>query len=1024
MKCDRKQRIKLLIERMPRLFYTPLETIELSGAVTTDHLNLDEARSLSFEPMPPGTRWGKKWDYAWFKAEVTLPESSKGKRIDFCPGTGIDSAIYINGNATGARDYCHREVTLSRKATPGATFEIMIETYAGHGYRAICGGGPLPYDEEFIPADHSPKAVEPSSVGIWHEPLFQLWMDCMTLEKLSESLPDTLLRYQEINQALYEMTLVFDLELPHSEMLKTVAEARAILKPVLECHNGSTAPTYYCFGHSHLDVAWCWPLRETESKATRTFGTQLALMNEYKEMTYLQSQPHLYWMVKNKHPKLYARIKKAVKQGRWIPEGGMWVEPDANMTGGESLIRQCVHGKRFFRDEFNIQSRLLWMPDVFGCTASLPQIMKGCELDYFSSHKMFWGVGRRETFPYQSFWWRGIDGTEIFAHLHNQYNSEVDPHTLVDKWNTRQKQEGLTSRLVPYGWGDGGGGPTREHLEYLRRQQDLEGSPRCKNSHPLDFFHGEEEKQTDWMPTYVGELYLQTHQGTYTTQAATKKGNRQSEFALREAEMWTVAAANSAQTPYPLATFDSLWKKVLLNQFHDILPGSSIARVHEEAEADYAHVISSCKTIIDESTGSLISSEKETVTVFNSLSWQRNAMIVLPDGFTGASTDDGEVLPVQTIDGRTCVQVAEIPSCGWQPLRNSKPVKVQNELKVSQKSLENSLLRISINAKGELTSIFDKELGLELADAPCNQFMLFKDVPYSFDAWNIDAPYKDCPVPLNGKATITVKDRGPLVASVVVERPLHNSTLRQEIRLSAKSRRIEFETWIDWQERHKLLKVGFPVTIVTDEALHEIQFGHIARPNHASTDQDAAKYEVCQQKWTALCENSHGVALLNDCKYGIGVDDNTMHLTLLKSPLAPAARADIGSNHFTYAFYAWKGSFAESDVIQEGYALNAPVTVASGHTAANSLLRVDQPNIIIESVKAAEDGSGDIVLRLYESKRMHTRCVLSTTLPVTKASETNMLEEKGSALDLKKGDLELTFRPFEIKTVRMKVRAK
>lgn len=991
---DWEQRIQQWIDTLPRLFYEPLGALPLEAHFTHGQCSLAEAAGKAFAPIAAGTRWGSKWEYGWFRTSVKLPKQAAGKRIAFRSGAGSECAIFVDGKAAGAWDREHKEITLTRKGVAGIRYEILIEAYGGHGQTPV-GCGPVLDGECVIP--ETPKkqvTVGETTFGIWHEAVYQLWMDCITLWGMLPKLPQDSLRVQEVENGLIEMTLAVDLELPLDELLKTVAKGRRLLKPLMTCTNGTTAPNFYCTGHSHIDVAFLWPIRETESKCIRTFGTQLAMMDEYRDMTFIQSQPYLYTSVKENNPELYSRIKKAVKQGRWIPEGGMWVEADSNIPGGESLIRQFLYGKRFFQEEFGVDNHLLWLPDVFGYSGALPQIMRGCGVDYFATCKLSWAVGRHQPFPYHSFWWQGIDGTKVFAHVYTDYASTVDSGTMIERWNSRRQREKLTARLVPYGHGDGGGGPTRDHLEFIKRQRDLEGAPRLRHCSPLDFFR-EEEKKPEWMPTYVGELYFQNHRGTYTSQAKTKQGNRKSEFALREAELWAAVASLQAGKPYPLAELETLWKKVLLNQFHDIIPGSSIARVHEEAEREYATVIEGAAEVSAGATKALTGKSRKAITVFNSLSWKRDALVALPEKMKGAATETGETLPSQVLDGRTVVQVRDIPSCGWLSLKAAEPVSGPNPLKATPTLLENEHLRIRINNRGELTSIYDKDHQRELAGGICNQFALYKDIPFNFDCWNIDVSYRDCPVPLQEKATVTVKAKGPVVAILSVKRRLNKSTLTQEIRLEAGSRTVEFVTTVDWQEKHKLLKVNFPVSIHATESLHEIQFGHLARPTHESTNHAAAQFEVCQQKWTGLCDNGHGVALLNDCKYGISVQDNVMGLTLLKSGLAPDMHADIGEQSFTYAFYAWDGPFAESDVVQQGYELNTPVLSARGAAETTSLLSLNQPNIIVESVKLAEDGSDDIIVRLYESSRKETRTVLTTHLPVAQVLQTTMLEQGG-----------------------------
>ncbi len=997
--------------------YVPLGEMPVSGFITREQLTVEEAAGREFTPMPPGTKWGAKWEYGWFKGEVTLPPEAAGKRIVLMPDVGGESAVYVNGIAVGAIDHHHREITLTTDGVPGERYEIMIECYAGHGPR-VSGRGPVPIWQETVP-EPPPTQVEvgKSTFGIWQEEVFQLALDVETLYEVRDNIDPESLRVAEIDAGLRDFTLIVDLELPREEMLETVRAARERLRPLLECVNGSTAPTLYAFGHAHIDVAWLWPLAETERKCVRTFANQLTLMQEYPEYKFLQSQAHLYWMVKNHYPRLYRRIKDAIATGQFMPEGGMWVEADTNVTGGESLIRQFIHGKRFFREEFGVECELLWLPDVFGYSGALPQIMKGCGIKYFSTQKIFWVYNGGETFPYNTFWWEGIDGTRILVHLHNDYNSHTNPASVIRRWKERVQKDGFSTRLFPFGYGDGGGGPTRIHLEFLRRQRDLEGVPRVKIASPLDYFKDQERKPVT--AHYVGELYHQAHRGTYTSQARTKRGNRKSEFALREAEMWSAAATILKGFEFPTATMDTAWKKVLLNQFHDIIPGSSIHRVYEEAEASYNEVIRTAEEVADRARAAL-TDDSTAITAFNSLSWNRKALVPLPEGFAGATDAQGNTLPTQTFDGVTWAEVS-IPACGWTTLYPAQPLDLAPAVHADERLLENELLRVEFNERGEIVSILDKETGRELAAGVCNSLKMYKDVPTAWDAWDIDSMYELTPVELNEPAQIQVVCAGPLFARLRVTRRIHDSTLTQEITLRRGSRRLDFYTVVDWQERHKLLKVNFPVNIHANEGVHEIQFGHLRRPNHRSRPFDADRFEVCNHKWTALMEEGRGCAVLNDCKYGVNVLGNSINLTLLKSALAPDMTADRGRQEFTYAFYAWNGPFVESEVIQEAYELNCPVHVANGAAGRTSILSVDAPNVIIETVKPAEDGSGDVVVRLYEAKRTATRCTLSTTLPVSGVAETDMLEEKERDLVIQDGQVALEFRPFEIKTVRLTV---
>ena len=997
--------------------YYPLGPVEISGFITKEQLTPKQAMVHEFKPMPPGTAWGAKWEYGWFKGTVVLPEAAAGRRITAVLNVGDESVVWVNGLEIGAIDFGHKEITLTKNGKPGERFDILLEAYAGHGPREA-GGGPVIYGHETVPEPGSTQVtINETSFGIWREEVFQLAIDFITLLTARNVIDQNSLRVAEIDRGLMDATHVIDMELPEAEMLETVRTGRSRLKPLLECVNGSTAPSFFTFGHGHLDVEWLWPLAETERKMARTVGTQLTLMAEYPEYKFLQSQPHLMAMLKKSYPDVYERFKAAVKSRNIIVEGGMWVEADTNITGGESLVRQFIHGKRFMREEFGVESTVLWLPDVFGYSGALPQIMAGCGVTGFMTSKIFWIYSGGDPFPYNNFVWEGIDGTGVTAHFYNGYGNFPLPSDILEHWNSRNQRNDISTMIYPIGWGDGGGGSTRPHLEFLRRTADLEGIPRMRMAGPVEFFkdlatHGPIKNR------YVGELYFQNHRGTYTSQAKTKKGNRKSEIALREAEMWGVAAHALNGFAFGPETLDAYWKTVLLHQFHDALPGSSIHRVYEEVERDHTAVIAKAREVAQQAAAELVNGPSASATVFNSLSWPRTSLVALPESVTSSSL-------TQKVGGKTLVEVS-LPACGWAALpQEVQPGEQPAELavKATKRLLENEYLRVQFNDLGEITSLVDKETGREIVSGLCNSFKMYKDVPAWFDAWDIDPQYVESPVELPYKASLTLETIGPLVGQLKLSRPLSTkSKLTQIISLRRGRRRIDFETTVDWQENHKLLKVAFPVDIHATEALHEIQFGYISRPNHYSRPYDADRFEVSNHKWSALVEANRGVAVLNDSKYGLNVLGNTINLTLLKSALSPDMTADKGIQSFTYALYPWNGSLAESGVVKESYDLNIPAMVVKGTASKNgkgSLFSLDADNIVIETVKPAEDGSSTIVLRLYESMHMATACELKTSLPVKSAALTDMLENKREDLACNNGTLRLEFHPFEIKTVTL-----
>lgn len=996
-----------LLNKREQYMITKVSPIDFSGFTTKEQLFIHDMEGRPFQSIAPGQRWGEKWGYGWFRGTVVVPKEAEGKRIVAMLDFGSEATVYINGIVSGAKDLNHHYMTLSRSAKTGEQFDIVAEAYAGH-------------------ADSRPM-FGASQLCIFEEDVYQFFIDLECLYDLRGSLDAKSLRAAEIDRCLTQVFATVDLTLRQEELGENVKQCRKIMEPLLSCVNGSTAPTLYLMGQSHLDVAWLWPIAETKRKIARTMSNQLALMDEYPEYTYTQSQPYLFQMVKRLYPELYGRIKQAVKEGRIIPEGSMWVEPDTNLPGGESLIRQALHGKRFFKEEFGVDNEMLWLPDVFGYSGNLPQIMKGCGIKYFASTKLFGTYDNvADPFPHNTFMWEGIDGSQILTHLMNYgdyYPIRINPSFLIHQWNDRVQLEGISTRLTQFGHGDGGGGSNRDDLEFMRRLGNLEGVPKTKHGSPIEFFEDQLEKGIP-DAKYVGELYYPAHRGTYTTQAIIKKLNRKAEIGFREAELWGAVAELMHNRTYPHEELDRLWKVLLLHQFHDILPGSSIHRVHEEAQVELKELNESVYDMASDARNALTDGDVSRVTVFNSLSWPRKELVALPAGVYGIAGENGTAMPVQLHEGVRYAEV-ETPSMGWSTYKTvpeaadslAVPAVMATKL-----HMENEWIALEMNEQGEIARIFDKETGTEWAADHCNVMRMYRDQNSDFDAWEIDRRYRLAPVELNASAKVSVTANGPLFANIRVERELNQSTMVQDIRLRAGSRRVEFHTTIHWREKNKLLKVDFPVRVHTNESLQEIQFGYVKRPNHASRPHDADRYEVVHHKWSALAEANRGFALLNDCKYGISVNDNTMSLTLLRAPTWPDETSDQGVHHFTYGFTFWNGAFLDSPVVQEAYELNYPVSlVHGGSREAEPLLSVDQGSVIVETVKLAEDGSGDWIVRLYESKGGSVACGLRAGLSVVAVHVTDMLEEKMEELPYEGGDVLLQFRPFEVKTVRLQV---
>ncbi len=1034
-----KDRVKHWMRTLRDDLYEPLGEISWEAYPTMEYLTPEEAQKGPFEPVSPGYTWGHVWEYCWFRGSITLPEQAKGQRIVMDLKPQGESTLFVNGRSFGTYraswvnepHHFIEDNVLSTCAEGGERFDLLMETYAGHFIPEAptggCATGPvLPGAYEDTAVEGKRRTLEKCTYGIWNEDAYQLYMDVATLSMLLTTLDEKSLRAAKIAKALQNFTLIVDFEQSREQRIASYKEAREALRPVMEAKNGSSMPVFYAVGNAHLDLAWLWPMAETYRKTERTFAAQLRLIEEYPEYKFIQSQPASYEMCKKNYPELFARIKEAVKGGQWIADGAMWVEPDTNMASGEALIRQLIHGKRYYKEEFDVDSKVLWLPDTFGYTAALPQILKGCGVDYLVTQKIFWSYNEGDQFPYHYFTWQGMDGSEIVSFLPTSYTYRTDPIEANNIWKNRTQLQDLDAFLMPYGYGDGGGGPARDYIEYAKRQEDLEGSVKVKMAGPMEFFRDMEE-QGGPVNTYVGELYFSAHRGTYTSQAAVKKNNRRSELAMREAELWSCLAAERG-LDYDLAKADALWKEILLHQFHDILPGSSIGRVYEEAKKAHQAILDGAAELLDQALEALTEEKKEgAVTVWNSLSFDRKALVELPEAFAkGAKTLEGEAVPVQkTAEGVKAV--VEIPSCGAVSLVPAEGAASEDSVKaaVTVKEdkdgyvMENSQVRAIVNNRGEVVSFVLKESGREFAAEPMNRFRLYKDVPRMFDAWDIDSNYILQEVEAVTEVSVEKVSDG-IEGVVKVTGRLSESGFVQYIRLAADSRRIVFDTEVDWNELHRLLKASFPVDVYAENGINEMQFGYVERPAHRSKLYDKDRFEVCNHRYSALCDGSHGAAVLNDCKYGISMNGNALELTLLRAAACPEMRADQGQHSFTYAFTAWEGSFADSDVVRQGYELNVKPAVSGGAGKRFSAVTVDKANVILDTMKPAEDGSGDIILRLYESKKAATKAEVSLNFGAGKAYLCDMLENVTEEAAVNDGKIVLPFRAFEIKTVRIK----
>lgn len=1005
MKLGRQwdERLKIWDEAFVENLYRELGELSLSGFTTKAQLTWQQASKQAVKPFPCGTAWGTKWEYGWFRTQVTVPESAAGERLMLHLGAGSEMLVFVNGKERGSIDRQHNMVELTAEAVPGEKFDILAEVYAGHGIRPENGGL---YARDAVPVPEPPKyqcIVGKSHFGVWREDIFQCYADYHTLYELWKTMSDRELRTMKIGEALQQFTYIADFEAEEPERSRSILQADELLKPLLESKNGDTVPEYTIFGQSHLDLAWLWTMEETKRKSARTYSNQIRLMERYPQYKFLLCSPPVLENIKTNYPGLYEQIRERVMNGQFLPEGAVYVESDTNLVGGESLIRQFIIGKRWFREEFGTDSRLAWMPDTFGFTGAMPQIMAGCGVPYFATQKLLRCDPECEQFPYNVFWWEGIDGTKILSHIYKKNNAVFNSGALRTRWeeDRNQKQE-IDSFLFPFGYGDGGGGPTEIMIETANRCADLEGAPRCTMESPVAFFERLEEK--DVRNTYYGELYLAWHRGTYTAQSEIKRGVRKAEYAVREAEylagLMRLACGyqNLSDEKIVLKKLEELWKLLLVQEFHDILPGTSIQRVNEETREILERIISEGRQL----AGELLRQLAGEHAVFNSLSWERSWKgLRLPAcGYLKAAE------PVQ--DGQQ-------PS--YDPIPGDRIV------------FSNDFYRAEIDGLGQIVSLTDRKSGHEYAAEPLNAWRLYRDVNVDYDAWELGRMYEEMPEKLEGTHEFLAERVAGGGIDVTVTRRESHFTATQRIHLSAESPRIDFETEIDWHERHRILKVDFPTTVYTKEVLEEIQFGYIKRPTHRSRQYERDLYETSHHKYAALTDGENGLAVLNDCKYGISAQDSRLSLTLLRAPVIPDMTADMGIHKFTYSILPFSGAFAQSRVTEEAYECNVEVTqAASGEAAVPqtpeaaervSFFAVEGGHVVLETCKPAFDREKGVVLRLYESKGCAGTTVLTVPDNVDHVYACNMLEETAEELTVQEGKVTLRFRAFEIKTLML-----
>ncbi|MGB3411049.1 MAG: glycoside hydrolase family 38 C-terminal domain-containing protein [Microthrixaceae bacterium] len=1028
--------------------------------LASDPVPVVEALAADYSPLTSGSPWGAPWATTWFKFRAVIPEEFAGRPLDAIlnlgfggsgPGFSAEALIWAAGDdGTWIPDRglhpMNHTVRVTDSAAAGEAVEFLVEAASNP---MMLSFAPDPNSDVQTAGTDPIYRLGTCVLAVVETELQELERDFACVKGwMSELAPNE----PRANELLVAIERSMD-ALDPLDPTGTASQARDALAAVLAVPAGQSAHRISAIGHAHIDSAWLWPIRETIRKCARTFSNVLRLMDEEPDFRFACSQAVQYEWMRQHYPSIFDKIRDAVGRGQWIPIGGQWVEADGNITGGESHVRQLLHGQRYFREHFGVTCSEVWIPDVFGYPAALPQIFRLGGAERFLTQKLSWN--RTNSFPHHTFWWEGIDGSRVYTHFPpaDNYNAEVTPRELAYAVHNFKEHGRSTRSLMPFGHGDGGGGPTAEMLARLKRSKNLDGAPRIEIESPEQFFDAAIAEYPD-PPVWVGELYFETHRGSYTSQARTKVGNRRAEAALREVELWSVAAFGGSESEgYPLSELDELWKSVLLHQFHDILPGTSIGWVHREAEATHADVLARLAVLKDRALAGL-TAEADGPFVVNSAPFGRDEVIAVERNLVPVG---GQSQTQVLADGTAAMRIAAEP-LGLAPLM---PLGAVGAVRGTERSLENDILSVHFDDGGSVVSMVHLPTGREIV-APgerANRWQLHHDLPLEYDAWDIEEYYRNRVENLDTVESITLDDGGPLVARLRVQRTFRSSTLVEVFELRSGSARLDVKVELDWQERDHLLKVSWPLDLSASEVTRDIQYGHITTPIHTNTTWDVARFEFCAHKWVDLNEGDFGVALLNDGRYGHdatrtrsgdGSSSTTLRLSVVKGARFPDPKADVGEHRFTYSVMAHHGANRQ-DVIAESYKLNMPVTIfESGPsdrdttdpavdeadwsggvgTGLDPVVSTNGGPAIVEVVKAAEDGSGDLILRVWEGLGNRSTTKLQFRFPLRSARLTDALEDGEPPLPaptLEHPTLEhlspdtviLALRPFQIATIRV-----
>ncbi|KAI9490397.1 galactose mutarotase-like domain-containing protein [Zychaea mexicana] len=970
----------------------------------------DEAVQQEFRPTRLGEWFGPSWSTHWFHVQLRIPNEFAGEEVHFIWNADNEALIWsidglpLQGLTGGAGSDARHEYILTTNAQGGEIIQFYIEMACNGMFGAGNGLIGPPDPNRFFNLNELDLAVP-------NRRAWDLLYDFQIILGMARDLPPDSLRAA---QALYTANKIVNTFHPGSD--ESIEECLRIASKFLSAKNGDSQHDIIALGHCHIDTGWLWPFEETIRKAARSWSSQIDLMDRYPEYKFICSQAQQYEWVKDNYPPLWDRIKEKISMGQFMPTGGTWIEMDTNMPSGESLCRQFLLGQRFYEEHFGKRCKIFWLPDSFGYASQLPQLMHLADMKYFFTQKLSWNNVNK--FPFTTFWWVGLDGTKALTHMapSETYNAQCTPEELIRTVRNHRDKEYSNTSLLVYGNGDGGGGPLASMIERLRRMKNVDGLPKVEMGAPSDFYE-KLERETPVLATWTGEMYFELHRGIFTTHALCKKFNRSCELLLRDVEILATMAhiVDTENFEYPKAELDQFWKMIGLIQFHDVMSGSAIEMVYDDCLQMYAKVDMLAKqtrgVLIEkllDLDGTSIPEGKQALAVLNTLAWPRREVIEVPLD---------ERLPTMrqySAFGRTGYALVEnVPPLGVKGFNfveepDYEPVKVSTD-RNNNIVMENIYIRATFDKSGHLIGLTDKKLDRPLIrpDERGNVFRMYEDIPLFWDAWDVEIYHLEKSRVVE-EGSVQLLEQGPLRAALLVEKRISDtSRLRQIVVMTAISRRIDFETEVDWNENRQFLKVEFAWDIMADKVTYETQYGTVQRPTHYNTSWDSAKFEVAGHKFADISEYGYGVALLNDCKYGYAAHKNVVRLSLIRSPKAPDSNCDIGHHVFKYAIYPHEGHFMQSDVVREGYNFNVPLlTKVIPQTKTNSVsnalpkFRLEEaPNVVMDVLKRAED-SNDIIIRLYEAYGGHARARLMCSLPMKSVSRCNILEDEMESIQI------------------------